>query len=67
MTKLINDLKSQDPDQTVYHRIIATLFVESQKHNYNRLIINTFDTDGGNLPKSKLYFLQMLIRIFPKN
>lgn len=40
--------KNQDPDQTNYHRIIATLFVENQKNNYNKVIINTFDTDGGS-------------------
>ncbi len=40
--------KNQDPDQTIYHRIIATLFVENKKNNYDKLIINTFDTDGGS-------------------
>jgi hypothetical protein len=40
--------KKQDPEQTIYHRIIATLFIENQKNNYSKLIINTFDTDGGS-------------------
>jgi|688.fasta_scaffold150876_1 hypothetical protein len=39
--------KDQDPDQNIYKRIIATLFVENLKNNYSKIIINSFDNDGG--------------------
>ena len=39
--------KKQDPDQNSYQKIIATIFVENQKNNYTKLIISSFDNDGG--------------------
>lgn len=45
----------QDPDQNVYKKIIATLFIEKSKNLYDKLIIDTFDTDGGT-PKIETTF-----------
>lgn len=48
--------KESDPDQQDYHRIIGILFVENSKNNYNRYIIDTIDTEGGDPKIESIFF-----------
>ena len=37
-----------DPDQANYTRIIATAFVQTDSNHFNKLLIDTIDSDGGD-------------------
>lgn len=38
----------EDPGQQEYSRIIATAFIQTDSNNYNRWLIDTIDSDGGD-------------------
>jgi len=45
-----------DPDQQEYRRIIATIFIKNKNQHYNKIIIDTIDSEGGDPKIESVFF-----------
>ena len=48
--------KHKDPGQQNYLRIIATIFIKADSNSYNKFLIDTIDTEGGDPIIESVFF-----------
>jgi hypothetical protein len=46
----------KDADPQDYHRIIAVIFIKNKNQQYNKIIIDTIDTEGGSPKIESVFF-----------